>query len=88
LPDCIESLLKQSHIYWEALIVNDGSTDATSEVAQLYASKDSRIKLIEKENGGLSSARNEGIQNAIGSYLLFLDSDDFYTKNVCLKLQK
>jgi glycosyltransferase involved in cell wall biosynthesis len=88
LPDCIESLLKQSHIYWEALIVNDGSTDATSEVARLYASKDSRIKLIEKENGGLSSARNEGIQNAIGSYLLFLDSDDFLYEECLSEIAK
>ena len=88
MPDCIESLLVQSHIHWEALIVNDGSTDATSEVVRLYASKDDRITLIEKENGGLSSARNTGIQNATGSYLLFLDSDDFLYEECLTEIAK
>ena len=84
MPDCIESLLAQSHIHWEALIVNDGSTDATSEVVRLYASKDDRITLIEKENGGLSSARNAGIKIAKGTHFIFLDSDDFLYDN-CLE---
>jgi glycosyltransferase involved in cell wall biosynthesis len=88
LPDCIDSLLVQSHIHWEALVVNDGSTDNTSEVVLLYASKDSRIKLIEKENGGLSSARNIGIQNATGSHFLFLDSDDFLYKECLSEITK
>jgi glycosyltransferase involved in cell wall biosynthesis len=84
LPDCIDSLLVQSHFHWEALVVNDGSTDNTSEVVRLYASKDNRIKLIEKENGGLSSARNTGIKNAKGDRFIFLDSDDFLYEK-CLK---
>jgi len=77
LPDCIESLLKQTHSNWEAIIVNDGSADKTSEVAITYCIKDNRIRLIEKENGGLSSARNKGIENANGDRFIFLDSDDF-----------
>lgn len=88
LPDCIDSLLVQSHIHWEALVVNDGSTDNTSEVVRLYASKDGRIKLIEKENGGLSSARNTGMQNATGSHLLFLDSDDFLYEECLSEITK
>jgi glycosyltransferase involved in cell wall biosynthesis len=77
LPDCIESLVKQTYSNWEAIIVNDGSADKTSEVAISYCIKDTRIQLIEKENGGLSSARNKGIENANGDRFIFLDSDDF-----------
>ena len=76
LPDCLDSILKQSFTNWEAIVVNDGSTDATSNVANKYCIKDSRIKLVEKQNGGLSSARNFGIEQSIGEWLLFLDADD------------
>jgi glycosyltransferase involved in cell wall biosynthesis len=84
LPDCIESLLVQEFQNWEAIVVNDGSTDATSEVTKKYVEKDSRIKLVEKVNGGLSSARNFGIKNAKGSRFIFLDADDFLYPN-CLQ---
>jgi glycosyltransferase involved in cell wall biosynthesis len=77
LPDCLESLVNQSFSNWEAIVVNDGSTDNTNEVAKSYCLKDNRIRIIQKENGGLSSARNKGIENANGSRLIFLDSDDF-----------
>ncbi len=81
LPDCLNSLLEQSFTDWEAIVVNDGSTDNTNQVAIAYSQKDSRIKLLEKPNGGLSSARNFGIKNSIGARLIFLDADDYlYSK--------
>ncbi len=76
LHDCLDSILQQSFSDWEAIVVNDGSSDDTNNIANAYCQKDSRIKLIEKQNGGLSSARNFGIQHATGDWLLFLDADD------------
>ena len=84
MPDCLESLLQQSFDDWEAIVVNDGSTDVTSEVTKSYQNQDVRIKLVVKENGGLSSARNFGIVNAIGNRFIFLDADDFFYPN-CLE---
>lgn len=81
LPDCLDSILKQSFSNWEAIVVNDGSTDDTSLVAKAYVSKDARIKGVEKQNGGLSSARNFGIKSAHGEWLLFLDADDMLMNN-------
>ena len=84
LPDCLESLLQQSFSDWEAIVVNDGSTDNTNQVATQFCNKDSRIQLFEKKNGGLSSARNYGLDHISGQRIIFLDSDDFlYPK--CLK---
>ena len=71
LPDAIESALNQDHKNIEVIVVNDGSTDNTSEVAKRYP-----VTLIEKNNGGLASARNLGIRNAHGIYILPLDADD------------
>lgn len=88
LPDCLESLLKQSFPNWEAIVVNDGSTDTTSEVAKSYQNKDARIKLVEKENGGLSSARNFGIQSAQGNRFIFLDADDYLYPNCLIEISK
>jgi glycosyltransferase involved in cell wall biosynthesis len=71
LSEAIESSLNQTYKNIEVIVVNDGSTDNTSEIAKKY-----NIKLIEKENGGLSSARNAGIKEARGKYILPLDADD------------
>ena len=84
LPDCLESILSQSFQSWEVLVINDGSTDDTTSVARNYIEKDQRIKLIEKLNGGLSSARNAGLRAASGNRYLFLDADDFLNDG-CLK---
>jgi len=84
LPECLGSILSQIFQNWEALIINDGATDNTSEVANEFSQKDSRIKLVEKVNGGLSSARNRGIQEANGDYFIFLDADDLLL-NDCLQ---
>ena len=78
IVSCIDSILKQSFRDYEIILVNDGSTDATFEHCQELCKKNTCIKLVNKENGGLSSARNVGINQAEGDYLLFLDGDDFW----------
>jgi glycosyltransferase involved in cell wall biosynthesis len=85
LADCLDSLFQQSYKHWEAIVVNDGATDNTSEVANQFSQNDSRIKLVEKVNGGLSSARNRGIQEGKGNYFIFLDADDLFI-NDCLSI--
>lgn len=74
LGDAVGSVLAQTIGNWEVVIVNDGSTDSTSAVARTFT--DPRIRVIDKENGGVSSARNRGIQAAKGAFLFFLDADD------------
>ncbi len=76
LDDCLESVINQKYSNWECLVVDDGSPDNTFEVTQKWIAKDVRIKYLSKENGGLASARNFGIKNALGKYILPLDSDD------------
>ncbi len=75
------SLEKQTFTDFEALIVDDGSTDETAAIAQKYCQRDSRFKLLQKSNGGLSSARNYGIRHAKGEYIALLDADDVYHKD-------
>ena len=81
LEDCINSVLAQTYTNWECLIVDDGSTDNSSEIALQLTTLDDRIKYLKKENGGLSSARNFGIQHANGSFILPLDADDIIGKD-------
>jgi glycosyltransferase involved in cell wall biosynthesis len=76
LPDVLGSVLAQTYPYWECIIVNDGSTDNTEEVAQKWVIKDDRFKYVKKKNGGLSSARNTGLELAVGEYIQLLDADD------------
>ncbi len=76
LDECLQSVLDQTYRNWECIIVNDGSPDNTEEVAKKWLEKDSRFKYLYKENGGLSSARNAGIEIAKGEWILPLDSDD------------
>ena len=77
LEETLYSILNQTYSNWECLIINDGSTDETEKIAQQFATKDHRFKYFHKENGGLSSARNFGLDKATGTYIQFLDSDDF-----------
>lgn len=79
---CIESVLNQTYVGFELIIVDDGSQDTTLEICREYEKKDSRVKVFHKENGGHTSARNEGLKNAIGEYILFLDSDDWIATDV------
>jgi glycosyltransferase involved in cell wall biosynthesis len=78
LPEALESLLRQSNGNWEAVVVNDGSTDNTGDVVNSYILKDSRIRVINKTNGGVASALNEGIKKARGQWICWLSSDDMF----------
>ena len=77
LDNCIKSILNQTFEDFELILVNDGSTDKSSHICNYYKKIDSRIKLINKKNGGVSSARNKGLEVAIGKYIGFVDSDDY-----------
>ncbi len=81
LPKCIESILNQSYANWELILIDDGSPDSSGNICDSYADKDNRIRVIHKENGGLSSARNAGIDIAKGEYITCLDSDDYWHKD-------
>ena len=78
LKRCLDSLIAQSHENWEAILVDDGSPDACGDIADDYALRDRRFKVIHKANEGVSKARNVGMAQAGGKYLLFLDPDDFF----------
>lgn len=77
LQRCINSVLAQNFTDWEMILVDDGSPDKCPQIADVAASKEERIKVIHKENGGLISARREGVRHAKGEYYMFLDSDDW-----------
>lgn len=77
LRQCLDSVLGQTFKNFEVLLVNDGSSDSSGDICREYVEKDSRFHYFEKENGGLSDARNYGIERAQGEYLTFIDSDDF-----------
>jgi len=77
LRRCIDSVLAQTYGEWELICINDGSTDASAKILGEYAARDSRIRVITKENAGVSAARNDGLAAARGDYVLFLDGDDF-----------
>lgn len=86
LSECIESILNQTFKDFELILVNDGSTDNSLKICNEYLKKDERIQIINKENGGLSSARNSGIDVAKGEYIIFIDSDDLINKNMFEKM--
>ncbi len=85
LSKCVESVLAQSFDNWESILVDDGSPDNCPALCDVYAKKDNRIKVIHKQNGGLSDARNAGIDTASGKYILFLDSDDYLYSDTVLE---
>lgn len=78
LSECVDSVINQTFRDLEVILVDDGSPDRCPEICDAYAATDPRISVIHKKNGGLSSARNSGIDRANGRYLLFLDSDDYW----------
>lgn len=86
LGQCVESILAQTYSNLEILLINDGSTDNSGELCDELAKKDSRIRVIHKENSGVSDSRNLGIENAKGKYLSFVDSDDFLADTFIEKL--
>lgn len=85
LADCVESILSQSYKNFELLLVDDGSLDSSPELCDSYAEKDSRVKVLHKKNGGLSDARNAGVNMATGDYILFVDSDDYWSSPYVLE---
>ena len=80
---CLDSLLAQDMPDWEGVLVNDGSPDGSRDIAAAYCEKDARFTLVDKENGGLSSARNAGIAASTAPIVAFLDSDDRFTPDAC-----
>ena len=82
LYQCLDSLLKQTYTPYEIVLVDDGSTDSSGSVCEEYSQKYSYIKTIHKNNQGLGFARNTGIENATGDWVVFLDSDDFFEKDL------
>ena len=76
---CVDSVLSQTYRDLEIILVDDGSPDASPGMCDEYAQKDNRVKVIHKENGGLSSARNAGLEVCTGDYIFFIDSDDWFT---------
>lgn len=81
LLKCLNSISEQTYKNLEVILVNDGSTDKSAIIAEKFAHRDKRFIYISKENGGLSSARNEGLKYATGEYIYFLDSDDWIQKD-------
>ncbi len=81
LKKCLDSIVRQTHQNLEIILVDDGSTDNSSEIANSYAKIDKRIKVIHQENQGQSTARNTGLSKATGEYISFIDSDDEIAKN-------
>lgn len=89
LSEALTSVYEQKYEHWECLIIDDGSTDNTREISKKWIQRESRFKYFHQKNQGLSSARNFGLENATGSYIQFLDADDFLDKrklSVSLKL--
>jgi glycosyltransferase involved in cell wall biosynthesis len=77
LKQCLDSVINQTYSNLEIILVNDGSTDSSGEICEQYKKSDKRIRVIHKKNGGLSSARNEGIRQSSGEWIGFIDSDDY-----------
>lgn len=88
LPRCIDSIINQTYKNLEIIVVDDGSTDDSGKICDEYAKKDNRIRVIHKENGGLSEARNIGINQANGDLIGFIDSDDYISKDMFEILRK
>lgn len=78
---CIDSVMAQTYTDFELLIIDDGSTDSSGTICDEYAAQDTRVRVFHKENGGVSSARNVGLDNARGEWITFVDSDDYIEEN-------
>ena len=88
LPRCVQSLGQQTYRNLEILLVDDGSTDGTGQLCDRLAAQDGRIRVLHKENGGTSSARNMGIEKALGEFLGFVDSDDYVEPDMYMQLYR
>ena len=81
VAEAIESVRQQSYGEWELLLIDDGSTDESSKICKAYAEKEEKIRYIRKENGGVSSARNRGLQETAGEWIYFMDADDWLDRS-------
>lgn len=86
LPECLDSIIKQTLKDIEIICINDGSPDNSLEILKRYSEKDSRIKIIDKKNEGVGKARNDGIRAATGEFIAFMDSDDYYPSDNVLEI--
>lgn len=82
LEECLESIRNQTYTNIEVILVNDGSTDGSIEICERFCQQDDRFKLVTQENQGLSAARNRGVKESIGEYIMFVDSDDVVKENI------
>lgn len=85
LQECVNSVIKQTYKNLEIILIDDGSTDECPNICDIYAKQYSNVKVVHKQNGGLSDARNVGILNSTGDYLLFLDADDFWKDSTAVQ---
>lgn len=85
---CIESIIEQTDIRWEAILINDGSYDNSGNICNKYVQRDNRFKVIHQKNHGASVARNNGIEQAQGKWITFIDADDYIDKNYLTELRK
>ncbi|CUX34408.1 glycosyltransferase family 2 protein [Clostridium sp. C105KSO13] len=86
LPECLESVVSQTYSNLEIVLVDDGSDDGSETICDDFSSKDNRIRVIHKKNGGLSDARNAGVSEARGEWIFFVDADDYIARDACEKL--
>ena len=86
LERSVNSVLNQDYRNLDVLIIDDGSKDKTLEIARKLQAKDSRIRIIHQENQGVSVARNVGLDNTLGNYIMFVDTDDYIDKEMCSTL--
>ncbi len=86
LDECIKSIVMQSYQNIEIILVNDGATDDSLDICHQWQERDSRVVCVSKENGGVSSARNMGLENASGDYVAFVDADDYVVEDYCERL--
>lgn len=85
LPHCLKSIVRQTYKDFEIILVDDGATDMSGKICEQFAKDDERVKVIHKKNGGSSSARNAGIKKAVGKYIIFMDSDDYWSNSLMLE---
>ncbi|HEO6958832.1 TPA: glycosyltransferase family 2 protein, partial [Streptococcus agalactiae] len=82
LKECVQSVLQQTHPLIEVILIDDGSTDNSGEICDNLSQEDNRILVFHKKNGGVSSARNLGLDKSTGEFITFVDSDDFVAPNM------